>query len=195
MLTVIDSDIGMTKLDHDNHLGTFIHSDTKSLETIAVDNDVYVVDQFDVKSNSTLEECHLQAYEPQRVRQQGLFSASGYLGNIGLSAGVNGVLAFDMEYARWLDQHQNQISDLRSAFNSQADDEELRLLVDGLMSHYDVVFKLKSICTRSDTTPTERCFMWLDGFRSSELLKMLVIHLEPLTDQQLICICNLQQSS
>ncbi|KAH0464847.1 hypothetical protein IEQ34_004950 [Dendrobium chrysotoxum] len=119
-------------------------------------------------------------------------------------AGVNGVLAFDMEYARWLDQHQNQISDLRSAFNSQADDEELRLLVDGLMSHYDVVFKLKSICTRYDvfhilsglwTTPAKRCFMWLGGFRSSELLKMLVSHLEPLTDQQLIGICNLQQSS
>ncbi|KAH0450958.1 hypothetical protein IEQ34_021650 [Dendrobium chrysotoxum] len=142
--------------------------------------------------------------ELQRARQQGLFSASGYLGNLGLSAGVNGALAFDMEYARWLDQHQNQISDLRSAFNSQADDEELRLLVDGLMSHYDVVFKLKSICTRSDvfhmlsglwTTPAERCFMWLGGFRSSELLKMLVSHLEPLTDQQLIGLCNLQQSS
>ncbi|KAL0906912.1 hypothetical protein M5K25_025443 [Dendrobium thyrsiflorum] len=142
--------------------------------------------------------------ELQRARQQGLFSASGYLGNLGLSAGVNGALAFDMEYARWLDQHQNQISDLRSAFNSQADDDELRLLVDGLMSHYDVIFKLKSICTRSDvfhmlsglwTTPAERCFMWLGGFRSSELLKMLVSHLEPLTDQQLIGICNLQQSS
>ncbi|PKU77974.1 Transcription factor HBP-1b(c38) [Dendrobium catenatum] len=120
--------------------------------------------------------------ELQRARQQGLFSASGYLGNLGLSAGMNGALAFDMEYARWLDQHQNQISDLRSAFNSQADDEELRLIVDGLMSHYDVLFKLKSICTRSDvfhmlsglwTTPAERCFMWLGGFRSSELLKVI----------------------
>ncbi|KAH0456716.1 hypothetical protein IEQ34_014623 [Dendrobium chrysotoxum] len=216
MLIVIDSDIGMTKFDHENHLGTFIHSDTKSLETIAVDDDVYVVDQFDVKSNSTLEEFRLQAYvhhlENSRLNliqleqepQRGLFSASGYLGNIGLLARVNGILAFDMEYARWLDQHQNQISNLRSAFNSQADDEELRLLVDGLMSHYDVVFNLKSISTSSDvfhmlsglwTTPVERCFMWLGGFRSSKLLKMLVSHLEPLTDQQLICICNLQQSS
>nr|QEO19161.1 putative transcription factor TGA2.2-like isoform X1 [Cymbidium ensifolium]QEO19163.1 putative transcription factor TGA2.2-like isoform X3 [Cymbidium ensifolium] len=140
----------------------------------------------------------------QRARQQGMLSANSYLGNHGLLVGVNGALAFDMEYARWLEQHQNQISDLRSALNSQADDEELRLLVDGLMAHYDVVFKLKSIGTRSDvfhmlsglwTTPAERCFMWLGGFRSSELLKMLVSHLEPLTDQQLIGICNLQQSS
>ncbi|XP_020584767.1 transcription factor TGA2.2-like [Phalaenopsis equestris] len=142
--------------------------------------------------------------ELQRARQQGLFSASGYMGNHGLLVGVNGALAFDVEYARWLDQHQNQISDLRSALNSQAENEELGLLVDGIMAHYDVVFKLKSIGTRSDvfhmlsglwTTPAERCFMWLGGFRSSELLKMLVGQLEPLTDQQLIGICNLQQSS
>ncbi|XP_020675463.1 carbon catabolite repressor protein 4 homolog 2-like [Dendrobium catenatum] len=38
-LSLIDNGIDMTKLDHDNHLGTFIHSDTKSLETIAVDDD------------------------------------------------------------------------------------------------------------------------------------------------------------
>ncbi|KAI0488795.1 hypothetical protein KFK09_028634 [Dendrobium nobile] len=37
-LSLIDNGIDITKLDHDNHLGTFIHSDTKSLETIAVDD-------------------------------------------------------------------------------------------------------------------------------------------------------------
>ncbi|PKU67690.1 Carbon catabolite repressor protein 4 like 2 [Dendrobium catenatum] len=38
-LSLIDNGIDITKLDHDNHLGTFLHSDTKSLETITVDDD------------------------------------------------------------------------------------------------------------------------------------------------------------
>lgn len=41
----------------------------------------------------------------------------------------------------------------------------------------------------------ERFFMWLGGFCSSELLKVLESHLEPLTDQLFMGICNLQQSS
>uniref|UniRef100_A0A0A9D0I8 DOG1 domain-containing protein n=1 Tax=Arundo donax TaxID=35708 RepID=A0A0A9D0I8_ARUDO len=44
-------------------------------------------------------------------------------------------------------------------------------------------------------TPVERCFLWLGGFRSSELLKLLATHLEPLTEQQLASIRNLQQTS
>ncbi|KAK6134044.1 hypothetical protein DH2020_032223 [Rehmannia glutinosa] len=41
----------------------------------------------------------------------------------------------------------------------------------------------------------ERCFMWLGGFRCSEILKILGNQIEPLTEQQLVGICNLQQSS
>ncbi|XP_057808961.1 transcription factor TGA2.2-like [Salvia miltiorrhiza] len=37
--------------------------------------------------------------------------------------------------------------------------------------------------------------LWIGGFRPSELLKILVSQLEPLTEQQLPGICNLQQSS
>lgn len=92
-------------------------------------------------------------------------------------------MAFDMEYTRWLDEHQRQVNELRSALNAHVGDDELRLLVDAVMTHYDEVFRLKSIGTKSDvfhmlsgmwTTPTERCFMWLGGFRSSELLKVII---------------------
>ncbi|KAM3349108.1 hypothetical protein ACQJBY_022322 [Aegilops geniculata] len=67
------------------------------------------------------------------------------------------------------------------------------------MSHYDEIFKQKGNAAKADVfhvlsgmwkTPAERCFLWLGGFRPSELLK-----LEPLTEQQLSGICNLQQSS
>lgn len=61
-------------------------------------------------------------------------------------------------------------------------DNELRILVDGVMAHYDEIFRLKNIGTKADVfhmlsgmwkTPAERCFMWLGGFRSSEVLKVI----------------------
>lgn len=142
--------------------------------------------------------------ELQRARQQGLFIASGNSGDHGHPVSGNGALAFDMEYSRWLDEHQRLINDLRSAVSTQMGEAELRFLVDAVMTHYDEIFRMKSIGTKADVfhmlsgmwkTPAERCFMWLGGFRSSELLKILGNHLEPLTEQQLMGICNLQQSS
>ncbi|KAJ8760759.1 hypothetical protein K2173_018717 [Erythroxylum novogranatense] len=142
--------------------------------------------------------------ELQRARQQGIFISTGYSGDHTYSIPGNGSLAFDMDYARWLDEHQRLISDLRSAVNSHMADNELRVLVDGVMAHYEEVFRLKSIGAKADVfhilsgmwkTPAERCFMWMGGFRSSEILKILANHLEPLTDQQLMGVCNLQQSS
>ncbi|KAG8652259.1 hypothetical protein MANES_06G070900v8 [Manihot esculenta] len=139
--------------------------------------------------------------ELQRAQQQGVFVATGFSGDHGSG---NGVVVFDMEYAHWLEEHQRLISDLRAAVSSHMGDNELHLHVDGVMAHYDEIFRLKSIGTKADVfhmlsgmwkTPAERCFMWLGGFRSSELLKILGNHLEPLTDQQIMGICNLQQSS
>ncbi|NP_001315725.1 transcription factor TGA2.2-like isoform X2 [Malus sylvestris] len=104
--------------------------------------------------------------ELQRARQQGIFISSS--GDQSHSMSGNGALAFDVEYARWLEEHNRQINELRAAVNSHA----------GMWK-----------------TPAERCFMWIGGFRSSELLKLLVSQLEPLTEQQLVGIYNLQQSS
>ncbi|TVU36563.1 hypothetical protein EJB05_18501 [Eragrostis curvula] len=148
--------------------------------------------------------------ELQRARQQGIFiSSSGdqpqsTSGNgLGLALSV-GALAFDMEYARWLEEHNKHINELRAAVNAHAGDNDLRSIVDSIMAHYDEIFKLKGVAAKADVfhvlsgmwkTPAERCFMWLGGFRSSELLKLLAGQLEPLTDQQLVGISNLQQSS
>ncbi|KAM7271426.1 hypothetical protein ACFE04_030640 [Oxalis oulophora] len=142
--------------------------------------------------------------ELQRARQQGMFLASGVAGDHGHSAVGSGALAFDVDYARWLDEHQRIINELRSAVNSHTGDNDLRLLVDAVMAHYDEIFRLKSTGAKADVfhmlsgmwkTPAERCFMWLGGFRSSEILKILGKHLEPLTDQQLMGFYNLSQSS
>ncbi|KAJ3703072.1 hypothetical protein LUZ61_006777 [Rhynchospora tenuis] len=140
--------------------------------------------------------------EVQRARQQGVFISSS--GDQAHPAGGNGALAFDMEYARWMEEQNKQINDLRTALHAHASDTDLLTLVEGIMSHYDDIFKLKGIAAKADVfhmlsgmwkTPAERCFLWLGGFRSSELLKLLASQLEPLTDQQLERICNLQQSS
>ncbi|XP_078438552.1 transcription factor TGA2.3-like [Wolffia australiana] len=140
--------------------------------------------------------------ELQRARQQGMFISSS--GDQSHSTNANGALTFDMEYARWLEEHNRQISELRAAVNAHASDNDLRSILDAVMAHYDEIFRLKSVAAKADVfhilsgmwqTPAERCFMWLGGFRSSELLKLLVRHLEPLTEQQMAGICNLQQSS
>ncbi|CAN0863154.1 Transcription factor HBP-1b(c1) (Fragment) [Linum grandiflorum] len=141
--------------------------------------------------------------ELQRARQQGIFISSS--GDQTHSVGGNGgAMAFDVEYARWVEDQNRQINELRAAVNSHAGDTELRIIIDGVMSHYDEVFRLKSNAAKADVfhllsgmwkTPAERCFLWLGGFRSSELLKLLMNQLEPLTEQQLVGITNLQQSS
>nr|QJQ50374.1 bZip transcription factor [Asparagus racemosus] len=140
--------------------------------------------------------------ELQRARQQGIFISSS--GDQSHSMSGNGALAFDMEYARWLEDQNRQINELRAAVNAHASDTDLRIIVDGIMAHYSEMFKLKSTAAKADVfhmlsgmwkTPAERCFLWLGGFRSSELLKLLAHQLEPLTEQQLGGICNLQQSS
>ncbi|CAA6669161.1 unnamed protein product [Spirodela intermedia] len=140
--------------------------------------------------------------ELQRARQQGIFISS--TGDQAHSMSGNGALAFDVEYARWLEEHNKKTNELRAAVNSHASDNDLRGIVDSIMAHYDDVFRMKGVAAKADVfhilsgmwkTPAERCFLWLGGFRPSELLKLLMNHLEPLTEQQMVGICNLQENS
>ncbi|KAK7317368.1 hypothetical protein RJT34_01530 [Clitoria ternatea] len=140
--------------------------------------------------------------ELQRARQQGIFISSS--GDQAHTLSGNGAIQFDAEYARWLEEQNRQINELRAAVNSHASDTELRMIVDGILAHYDEIFRLKGVAAKADVfhllsgmwkTPAERCFLWLGGFRSSELLKLLISQLEPLTETQLMGITNLQQSS
>ncbi|ONM36260.1 transcription factor LG2 isoform X3 [Zea mays] len=139
-------------------------------------------------------------HELQRARSQGLFvggcSAAGDMSS--------GAAMFDMEYARWLDDDTKRLAELRGGLQAHLLDGNLGLIVEECMQHYDELFQLKAALARSDVfhlltgswaTPAERCFFWMGGFRPSELLKILIPQLDPLTEQQLLGICNLQQSS
>lgn len=137
--------------------------------------------------------------ELQRARSQALFMGGGAGPNIS-----SGAAMFDMEYSRWLDDDQRQISELRTALQAHLGDGELRLIVDAYITHYDNIFRLKGITAKSDVfhlitgiwaTPAERCFLWIGGFRPSDLIKMLIAQLDPLTQQQVVGIYSLQQSS
>ncbi|KAL1821000.1 TGACG-sequence-specific DNA-binding protein TGA-2.1 [Daucus carota subsp. sativus] len=137
--------------------------------------------------------------EVQQARPQG-----GSTSTAGDQSHATGALAFDVEYARWLEEQNRQINELRAAVSSHASDTELQTVVGNVTAHFDEVFKLKGAAAKADVfhilsgmwkTPAERCFMWIGGFRSSEILKLLTNQLEPLTEQQLAGIYNLQQSS
>ncbi|KAI3421569.1 BZIP domain-containing protein [Psidium guajava] len=54
--------------------------------------------------------------ELQRARQQGIFVSSS--GDQSHSNSGNGAMAFDVEYARWLEEQSKHINELRSAVNS-----------------------------------------------------------------------------
>lgn len=137
----------------------------------------------------------------QRARAQGLFLG----GCVGAGANLSpGAAIFDMEYARWLEDDHRLMSELRTGLHAHLSDGDLRLIIDGYVSHYDEIFRLKGVAAKSDVfhlftgmwvTPAERCFFWIGGFRPSELIKMLVGQLDPLTEQQLMGIYNLQQTT
>ena len=86
-----------------------------------------------------------------------------------------------MDYARWVEEQNRKLSELRSALNGHMSENELRSLVDAGMAHYDELFRLKGVAFKADVfhiisgmwkTPAERCFIWMGGFRPSELLKV-----------------------
>ncbi|XP_038697236.1 transcription factor TGA1-like isoform X2 [Tripterygium wilfordii] len=138
--------------------------------------------------------------ELERARQQGLYLGSGVdAGPLGNSGTVNaGIATFEMKYGHWLEEQNRQICELRSALSAHISDVEMRFLVDNVMTHYFELFRMKATAAKADvfyvmsgmwTTSAERFFLWIGGFRPSELLK-----LDPLTEQQIMEVCNLRQS-
>ncbi|MBA0756686.1 hypothetical protein Gogos_022212, partial [Gossypium gossypioides] len=148
--------------------------------------------------------------ELQRARTQGMFFGGGNIlgGDQGLPVGINNIspdaALFDMEYTRWLEEHHRLMCELRAAIQEHLPENELRIFVDNCLAHLDQVMNLKSMVAKTDVfhlvsgmwkTPAERCFMWMGGFRPSDLIKVILNQIEPLTEQQIMGICALQQST
>lgn len=86
-----------------------------------------------------------------------------------------------MEYARWVEDQNRRTNELRAAVNSHASEAELVTIVEHVATHFNEIFTLKSNASKSDVfhilsgmwkTPAERCFLWIGGFRPSEVLKV-----------------------
>ncbi|XP_047325716.1 transcription factor TGA1-like isoform X2 [Impatiens glandulifera] len=143
--------------------------------------------------------------ELERVKQRGQYMCNAVDASYqGYSAPLNsGIIAFEVEYGRWVDEQNKQINELRDALNSNTADIKLQILVDGGLKHYYNLFRMKENAAKSDVfyimsgvwkTPAERFFLWIGGYRPSELLiKVLLPHLE-LLEQQRAHICSLAQS-
>ncbi|WVZ05505.1 hypothetical protein V8G54_018851 [Vigna mungo] len=143
--------------------------------------------------------------ELERARQQGMYIGGGLDSNhLGFAGPLNsGITTFEMEYGHWVNEQNRQITELRTALNAHISDIELRILVDGMMNHYAEIFRMKSAAAKADVfyvmsgmwkTTAERFFLWIGGFRPSELLKVLGPLIELLTEQQQLDIYNLGQS-
>ncbi|KAE8679796.1 Transcription factor TGA3 [Hibiscus syriacus] len=144
--------------------------------------------------------------ELERARQQGIYiSGASDTGCFGLPGTVNsGITAFEMEYAHWVEEQNRQICELRTALQAHVSDIELRILVESGLNHYCNLFRMKADAAKADVfylisgiwrTSAERFFHWIGGFRPSEILNVVVLQIEPLTDQQHLEVCNLRQSS
>ncbi|TVU11137.1 hypothetical protein EJB05_44704 [Eragrostis curvula] len=139
----------------------------------------------------------------QTARVQGVFSGTG--GQLAgfPSAPSPAVAIFDIEYARWVEEHSKLMFQLRAALNEPLADDQLQGFVNAAMAQHEELLNLKGAIARVDVfhllsgvwaSPTERCFLWLGGFRPSEVIKVMLKHVEPLSEGQILGIYNLQQS-
>ncbi|XP_039788585.1 transcription factor TGAL9-like isoform X2 [Panicum virgatum] len=133
----------------------------------------------------------------------------------GVLSGGNGRLSpeaawFDVEHARWQEEHGKMMRHLRAALEAEehahaaapAADAQLRQMVDAAAAHHGVLAELKAAVAWADAShlvsgawasAAERCFLWIGGFRPSELIKVAVRHAEPLTEPQAMGVCGVQQ--
>ncbi|KAG8058385.1 hypothetical protein GUJ93_ZPchr0002g25640 [Zizania palustris] len=147
----------------------------------------------------------------QRSRTQGAI-----LGGGAFPAGVVGGLTpeaawFDGEYARWVESHERMMAHLRAAVEEEqqhaaapAAEGQLRQLVEAAVAHHGLLVELKAAVASADVfhlvsgtwlPAAERCFLWIGGFRPSDLIKIVSRHAEPLTEQQAGGVYGLQQSA
>ncbi|KAL9240142.1 hypothetical protein vseg_014396 [Gypsophila vaccaria] len=158
--------------------------------------------------SSRIRLAHLEQ-ELHRARAQGMcFGAGTGGGDQGIQVGATNISSdaamFDMEYTRWVEEHHRLCCELRAAVQEHVAENELKMYVENCLAHYDMVMNLKSMVAKTDVfhlvsgmwkTPAERCFLWLGDFRPSELIKIIAHQIEPLTEQQVMNICGLQQTT
>jgi transcription factor TGA len=88
---------------------------------------------------------------------------------------------FDVEYGRWQEEHYRLMYELRAALQQHLPEGELQMYVESCLAHHDEMLGIKDAVIKGDVfhlisvvwrSPAERCFLWLGGFRPSEVIKV-----------------------
>jgi len=120
-----------------------------------------------IQQNVQFQEQHLA------FLNSGLFNLCGFIST--------GVAAFEIDYSNWVEEQNRHTAELRSALQGQTTELELRMLVETGLNNYEHLFRIKALAANSDVfyvtsgvwkTPAERFFLWIGGFRPSEVLKV-----------------------
>ncbi|KAI4385222.1 hypothetical protein MLD38_003275 [Melastoma candidum] len=140
--------------------------------------------------------------EVDRARRQGTYIAGG----VDVSAGFSGpmkpeIVEFEAEYGHWVQEQNRQTGELRTALQANTSDITLQILVQNGMKHYSKLFRMKAEAAQSDVfymmsgmwrTPAERFFLWIGGFRPSEIIRVLMDQLRPLSDMENLDVHNMK---
>ncbi|KAJ0695015.1 putative transcription factor bZIP family [Helianthus annuus] len=156
---------------------------------------------------SRLKLLQLEQELEQTKAQCALMSGGVNASQLGFHGAANsvtpaGISAFELEYEQWVEIQNKKTTALKSALHSALPDPELDILVKDTLNHYANLFNIKATAAKTDVcylisgvwkTSTERLFLWIGGFRPSDLLKVLVPQLD-LLDQQSHDLYNLTQA-
>ncbi|KAI4330158.1 hypothetical protein MLD38_028461 [Melastoma candidum] len=140
--------------------------------------------------------------EVDRERQQGMYVAPHMETCHDFPGPVKPeIVKFEAEYGHWVQEQNRQTGELRTALQANTSEIELKVLVQCGMKHYAQLFQMKSVAARADVfymmtglwrTPAERFFLWIGGFRPSELIKVLMDQLHPLSESENFDVQNMK---
>ncbi|XP_071731614.1 transcription factor TGA2.1-like [Rutidosis leptorrhynchoides] len=112
-------------------------------------------------------------------------------------------LHFANVYNVWYCEHNNLIQSIHKALITNYKDSDIIPILNNVMDHFKHLFYVNNIAAKRDALniiygvwmkPTERCIMWVGGFRPSDILKLINTHVY-LTDLQSKNINELQSST
>ncbi|XP_071712988.1 transcription factor HBP-1b(c38)-like [Rutidosis leptorrhynchoides] len=112
-------------------------------------------------------------------------------------------LKFSEVYKCWFNVHNDHISRLRNAMLTNQSETELHHIILTVFDHLKSQFLLREFTSKDDVlnllygtwmTPAELCVMWLGGFRPSDVVHLLNVHLQ-LTPEQNQFLINLKNDT
>lgn len=91
------------------------------------------------------------------------------------------IVAFEIEYGQWVEEQHRRNEELRHAFQTQAPEVQLNVVVQSVLNHYSNLFRMKADAAKADVlyllsgvwkASVERIFLWIGGSRPSQLLNV-----------------------